>query len=141
MLVLDTMELWQLVYQANRYFITAQDNGLKEYNVTLQQSLIMAFIYLNPNENVTQRLIEKKMKLSNPTVTNIIKVMISNNLIYKIQDKEDKRRYYLYLTPKALELAPKCMEQMERMDKILWKNITLEEIRTMIKILKKLDIK
>ena len=137
MLIPDKVELGQLLYCMSKYSIATQNNSLKEYNITLQQSLIMIYLYKNPEQKVTQRLLEEKMDVSNPTMTNIIKVMVNNNLIYKIQDKKDGRKYYLYLTPKALELAPKCIERIDETDSKIWKNISETEIKTVINILKK----
>lgn len=67
-------------------------------------------------------MIEVNLNITNPTVTNIIKVMMSKNLVYKIQDKVDKRKYYLYLTSNGLKLAPKCGEIMEATDREVYKN-------------------
>lgn len=140
MLIVDNMQLGQLIFSINRYFIKMHNNNLKKYNLSLQQSLIIIYLYKNPDCNTTQKILEEKLNVSNPTMTNIIKIMVSNNLVYKIQDKKDGRKYYLYATPKALELAPKCIEEINTMDKRLWGNISDDEQKTLINILKKVNI-
>ena len=85
-------------------------------------------------------MIEVNLNITNPTVTNIIKVMMSKNLVYKIQDKVDKRKYYLYLTSNGLELAPKCGEIMEATDREVYKNFSKEELKLLINLLKKVEL-
>ena len=104
-------------------------------------SAIKRFAYLDKSKDkkVTQRMIEIGLNNTNPTVTNIIKSMMSKNLIYKIQDKVDKRMYYLYLTPLALKIAPECVKRMEDTDKAAYKNLTEEELKTIRVLLEKLD--
>lgn len=105
MLVPDTMRLGQLIYEINKKMIARQNNNLVSLGVTVQQALVIAYLDKSKDKKVTQRMIEIGLNNTNPTVTNIIKSMMSKNLIYKIQDKVDKRKYYLYLTPLGLSIA------------------------------------
>ena len=85
-------------------------------------------------------MIEIGLNNTNPTVTNIIKSMMSKNLIYKIQDKVDKRKYYLYLTPLGLSIASECAKRMEATDIAAYKNLTEEELKTLRVLLEKCRI-
>ena len=91
------------------------------------------------DKKVTQRMIEIGLNNTNPTVTNIIKSMMSKNLIYKIQDKVDKRKYYLYLTPLGLSIASECAKRMEATDIAAYKNLTEEELKTLRVLLEKVE--
>lgn len=139
MLVPDTMRLGQLIYEINKKMIARQNNNLSSLGVTVQQALVIAYLDKSKDKKVTQRMIEIGLNNTNPTVTNIIKSMMSKNLIYKIQDKVDKRMYYLYLTPLALKIAPECVKRMEDTDKAAYKNLTEEELKTIRVLLEKLD--
>ena len=66
--------------------------------------------------------------------------MMSKNLVYKIKDKIDKRKYYLYLTPYGLELAPKCGNIMEATDREAYKNFSEKELKLLVKLLEKVKI-
>ena len=127
MLVPDTMRLGQLIYEINKKMIARQNNNLASLGVTVQQALVIAYLDKSKDKKVTQRMIEIGLNNTNPTVTNIIKSMMSKNLIYKIQDKVDKRMYYLYLTPLALKIAPECVKRMEDTDKAAYKNVSGRE--------------
>lgn len=49
-----------------------QTRILKEYDLTPRQLLVLAYLYNHPKEEVTQKILENRMHLSNPTVTVII---------------------------------------------------------------------
>lgn len=139
LLVPDTMRLGQLIYEINKKMIARQNNNLARLGVTVQQALVIAYLDRAKNEKVTQRMIEVGLNSTNPTVTNIIKSMMSKNLIYKIQDKVDRRKYYLYLTPLALKIAPECKSIMEATDKAAYKNLTDEELKILKLLLEKVE--
>lgn len=94
--------------------IARQNNNLASLGVTVQQALVIAYLDKSKDKKVTQRMIEIGLNNTNPTVTNIIKSMMSKNLIYKIQDKVDKRKYYLYLTPLGLSIASECAKEWKQ---------------------------
>lgn len=139
MLVPDTMRLGQLIYEINKKMIARQNNNLVSLGVTVQQALVIAYLDKSKDKKVTQRMIEIGLNNTNPTVTNIIKSMMSKNLIYKIQDKVDKRKYYLYLTPLGLSIASECAKRMEATDIATYKNLTEEELKTLRVLLEKVE--
>ena len=59
--------------------------------------------------------------------------------LYKIQDKVDKRKYYLYLTPLGLSIASECAKRMEATDIAAYKNLTEEELKTLRVLLEKVE--
>ena len=141
MLIPDTMRLGQLFYHINKKMIVTQNNNLSDLGLTLQQALVIAYIYREKNKKITQRMLEKGLNNTNPTIMNIVKVMMGKNLIYKIQDSLDRRKFYLYLTPIALDLAPKCIKRLDETDKDIYKCLTVEEVQTLKKILEKINVK
>ena len=135
MLVPDTMRLGQLIYEINKKMIARQNNNLVSLGVTVQQALVIAYL----DKSKDKKVIEIGLNNTNPTVTNIIKSMMSKNLIYKIQDKVDKRKYYLYLTPLGLSIASECAKRMEATDIAAYKNLTEEELKTLRVLLEKVE--
>ena len=128
-----------LIYEINKKMIARQNNNLASLGVTVQQALVIAYLDKSKDKKVTQRMIEIGLNNTNPTVTNIIKSMMSKNLIYKIQDKVDKRKYYLYLTPLGLSIASECAKRMEATDIAAYKNLTEEELKTLRVLLEKVE--
>lgn len=140
MLIPDTMKLGQLFYHINKKMIVNQNNNLSDLGLTLQQALVISYIYREKNKKITQRMLEKGLNNTNPTITNIIKVMVGKNLIYKIQDSLDRRKFYLYLTPIALDMAPECIKRLEETDKEIYEYLTLEEVNTLKHLLEKINL-
>ena len=140
MLVEDIVRLGQLIHNIDIKMIAKQNKNLTSMGVTVQQGLILIYLYVNKDKKITQKMLEVNLNITNTTVTNTIKVMMSKNLVYKIKDKIDKRKYYLYLTPYGLELAPKCGNIMEATDREAYKNFSEKELKLLVKLLEKVKI-
>lgn len=140
MLVENLVRLGQLIHNIDIKMIARQNKNLANMGLTVQQGLILIYLYVHRDRKIIQRMLEINLNITNPTVTNIIKVMMSKNLVYKIQDKIDKRKYYLYLTPNGLELAPKCGKIMEATDREAYKNFSEDELKLLISLLEKVEI-
>ena len=78
-----------------------QTKILKKYDLTPRQSLVLAYLRNHPEDKITQKILEDKMHLSNPTVTVIVQSMIGKGLIAKEKDTEDRRKYILHMTEKG----------------------------------------
>ena len=50
----------------------------------------------------------EELVISGPTLTKMVDRLVSNNLAYRAQDPEDRRRVRLYLTPDGEEIADKA---------------------------------
>ena len=140
MLIPNIVRLGQLMHEIDRQMGIRQNNNLASLGITIQQGMILVFLYMEKDKKITQRMIEKRLNMTNPTITNIIKIMVNKNLVYKLKDKEDRRQSYLYLTPNGLELAPKCGKIMEATDRQAYRNLSDDELETLIRLLKKVDI-
>lgn len=140
MLVEDIVRLGQLIHNIDIKMIAKQNKNLTSMGVTVQQGLILIYLYVNKDKKITQKMLEVNLNITNPTVTNTIKVMMNKNLVYKIKDNIDKRKYYLYLTPYGLELAPKCGKIMEATDREAYKNFSEKELKLLVRLLEKVRI-
>lgn len=79
---------------------------LEKYDLTLSQLRILKMI-LDAHSNhqpLFQRTIEVELKLSNPTVTGIIKRLETKKYVEKKSCSDDKRANYLLPTAAAIEL-------------------------------------
>ncbi len=95
-----------LIKQIAEKFGYKLNSELAQYDLTLSQLriLIMILDAYNNNRNIVQRDIEMELKLSNPTVTGIIKRLELKNHVIKKSCKNDKRANYLLPTAKSIEL-------------------------------------
>ena len=74
------------------------------YDLTPAQAGIVVYLE-DVDHPVNQRELEQYFKLSNPTVTGLMKRMESKGFIQRIANPEDGRSKYIQLTPKAMEVA------------------------------------
>ena len=64
--------------------------------------------------------------------------MEKNNLIYRKQSEVDKRKKYIFLTPKGKTLESKSKEINDKMGEIFYKDFTENEIEIFENALKKI---
>lgn len=116
-----------LIHTVDKYAVIKHNDALKKYDVTFSQAVVMEYLYTREEGSVNQKLIEIALGLTNPSVTSLIKTMMSKNLIYRIKDAQDGRYLKLYLTPKAQELCIPCIKTIVDVDKSYTENFTTEE--------------
>lgn len=108
-----------------------------EYELTIGQFAVLEALYHKGDLCVGD--LKDKILSSTGTIGVIINNLIKRDLIVKYQDEEDKRRFFLSLTPKGYSLIEKVYPVNEKA--ILEKMSVLsdEELDNLIEILKKLD--
>lgn len=126
-----------LIHTVDKNAIQKHNDALKEYDVTFTQAVVMEYIYTHEEGSVNQKTIETALGLTNPSVTSLIKTMMSKNLIYRIKDEKDGRYFKLYLTPKGNELCVPCVKTIVEVDNSYTKNFTEEERDQLFKLLNK----
>ncbi|WP_238902879.1 MarR family transcriptional regulator [Clostridium sp. YIM B02506] len=134
----ETNLIGNLIHAVDKLAIIKHNDNLKVYDVTFTQAVIMEYIYSHEEGSVNQKTLEVALGLTNPSVTSLIKTMMSKNLIYRIKDAQDGRYYKLYLTPKGQELCIPCTKTIVEVDKSYTKNFTLEEREQLFTLLNKM---
>lgn len=108
----------------------------KKFNV----SMSIGFILLNiDKEGTPSTALGPKMGLENTSLPRSLKWMEENNLIYKIQDKIDKRKVLIFLTDEGLIYRTQAKECVLKINESLMSKFTLEEITALTSGLAKLD--
>ena len=111
---------------------------LAEYGITLRQVLVLAYLELHPQETVTQKTLEDRMHLSNPTVTSLIQTMMNRGWVYRKQEASDNRKYRLFMTQKAKDMLPRCHASSMEMDRSFYQGFTPEELETLKNMLQRI---
>lgn len=111
---------------------------LAEYGITLRQVLVLAYLELHPQETVTQKTLEDRMHLSNPTVTSLIQTMMNRGWVYRKQEASDNRKYRLFMTQKAKDMLPRCHASSIEMDRSFYQGFTPEELETLKNMLQRI---
>lgn len=118
--------------------ISRSNKVLAEYGITLRQVLVLAYLELHPQETVTQKTLEDRMHLSNPTVTSLIQTMMNRGWVYRKQEASDNRKYRLFMTQKAKDMLPRCHASSMEMDRSFYQGFTPEELETLKNMLQRI---
>lgn len=113
------------------------NKNLAEFNLTGVQHEILCFIDRNEKErDVFQKDIEKCLKLTNPTVTGIVKRLEEKEMIERSQSKEDARYKCLHVTEKGREVICKSFRfGANHIEKQLVKGMSDEEVKMLKELL------
>lgn len=109
------------------------------YGFTMRQFLVVSYISQHENEVVTQKTLEDKMHLSNPTITVLIQTMMKKGLVYRERVPEDGRKYRLRLTDQLKETYDQCSTDMYNDQLSIYAGITEEEKQQLFSIFRKLE--
>lgn len=96
--------------------------------LTFVQSRVMGFLTHNQSRDVYQKDIEVEMRIRRSTATEILNVLERNGYLVRIPSAEDRRLKKLVMTDKARELDQKMNENIDRMEKLLARNLTDEQL-------------
>lgn len=113
---------------------------LAPYELTNTQYKIMMTLYQNQDKPIRQTDIEESFSMTNPTVTGIIKNLEKKNLVKRIQNPDDKRSKLVILTDKAVSMLEEISKLGEFIETQVTKNLTDEECRQLIALLKKIHM-
>lgn len=115
-----------------------QTRILKKYDLTPRQSLVLAYLRNHADEKVTQKVLEDKMHLSNPTVTVIIQSMIGKGIIVKEKDTEDRRKYILHVTEKGKNAFRSGHGESRAADDRVYEGLSREDIDYLKSIMRRI---
>ena len=120
-----------LVKFINGRVVTKINKNLAEFNLTGVQHEILCFIDRNEHErDVFQKDIEKCLKLTNPTVTGIIKRLEEKEMIIRYPSSTDARYKCLHVTEKGREVICKSFKfGANNIEKKLVSGMTDEEVK------------
>lgn len=110
---------------------TKINKNLAEFNLTGVQHEILCFIDRNEHErDVFQKDIEKCLKLTNPTVTGIVKRLEEKEMIVRCPSSNDARYKCLHVTEKGKEVICKSFKfGANNIEKQLVKDMSDEEVK------------
>lgn len=110
------------------------NNFAVQYDLTSTQMSILDFISLSNGPSL-QKEIEHEFVIKRSTATNLLKLMEKKELIYRVENPEDSRQKFIYLTSKSKELINSIKNYMKLEQDQLYDTFTKEEIQTFESIL------
>lgn len=115
-----------------------QTKILKKYDLTPRQSLVLDYLRNHPGDKITQKILEDKMHLSNPTVTVIVQSMIGKGLIAKEKDTEDRRKYILHMKEKGKAVLNNGRGESRAADERAYEGLSREDIDYLKSIMRRI---
>ena len=117
----------------NLVFREFKNNG---FNITPEQWAVMS--YLHKEDGLYQKQIADFLSKDKPTVTRILDLLEKKNLIIRISDEKDRRKFKIYLTQDGKDTVIQLVPIANEIQIKIKENITKEEIETLKTILNKI---
>ena len=120
-----------LIKFINGRVVTKINKNLADFNLTGVQHEILCFIDRNEHErDVFQKDIEKCLKLTNPTVTGIVKRLEEKEMIARCPSSTDARYKCVHVTEKGRDVICKSFKfGADNIEKQLVKDLSDDEVK------------
>lgn len=114
-----------------RYVESTVKDG-EDKSVTFMYRRISGFLYNNKDRDIFQKDIEKEFSLRRSTASVLIGKMEEKGLLKRVAVKGDKRLKKLLLTPSNEEKCSHFCEELEKLERVLTKDLNEDEISSFI---------
>lgn len=111
---------------------------LQPYELTHTQYKILMLLLRNPETPIRQTDIETHFSMTNPSVTGIIQNLEKKGLVEHVQNPDDKRSKLVKLTDQAVSMEEELYALGESLETQVTKNLTEDENKQLIALLKKI---
>ncbi|WP_050638398.1 MarR family transcriptional regulator [Candidatus Stoquefichus sp. SB1] len=119
-------ELLNMIHSMKKLYDHLCLDVMEKYHITRSELDILLFLNNNPEFDSAKDIVEKRGLVKSHASMGIEK-LLKNGYIESIQDKNDKRKYHLYLLPLSQPLIHDGLQVQKHFNEILFKNFTLEE--------------
>jgi DNA-binding MarR family transcriptional regulator len=117
----------------NLLFREFKANG---HNITPEQWAVMS--YLCKEDGLYQKQIADFLFKDKPTVTRILDLLEKRNLIIRMSDEKDRRKFKIYLTQDGKNTVKQLIPIANDVQEKIRNNMPLQEIEVLIKLLDKI---
>jgi DNA-binding MarR family transcriptional regulator len=108
----------------------------RNFNITPEQWAVMS--YLHKEDGLYQKQIADFLFKDKPTVTRILDLLEKKNLIIRISDEKDRRKFKIYLTQDGKDTVVQLIPIAKEVQFKIRENIQQDEIETLKNILNKI---
>ncbi|MFA6866285.1 MAG: MarR family transcriptional regulator [Clostridia bacterium] len=108
------------------------------HKMTRLHCMVIEYLHQNIGKDVFQKDIEKEFTIRRSTCTQLLKVMESNGIVKKEKVSFDARLVKLTLTESTKLMHKRISEETNKMDEIMGKGLTIQEIEEFTRIIEKI---
>ncbi len=132
-----------LLKKINDNFVYNLNIRLSKFDLTLSQGRVLKSILVanEKNQDIMQKDIEIELKLSNPTVTGIIKRLEAKDYVYKEASITDRRSKLLYVTEKARDVDKAILDSINENERNMLDCLSKHEQENLKRYLMKIYLK
>lgn len=123
--------------QINKMHERMLKNICCEFELTLLEAKIIAFLHNNPTKDTAGDIVELRM-LSKGNVSQAIDLLNKKELLSKTPDQSDRRKIHLTLLPKCHKITEAIDSFQDSFSICLFDGFTKEEIQTFTSLNKRL---
>ena len=116
---MEIPDLGILIKKVDIALTKEMNNFASQYDLTGVQMSIIDFLGRKQNNQATQQEIEREFNIQRSTTTIILQRMERRKLVFRSTDKSDRRKRYVKLQAKAIELFPIVNEYIAKHQKRL----------------------
>ncbi|WP_249168661.1 MarR family winged helix-turn-helix transcriptional regulator [Alkaliphilus sp. B6464] len=98
----------------------------------------IALYYLGKEEVISQKELAEKMNIKESSVARLLDRMERDGLVERVKNENDKRVTNVRLTDKGKQYRIKLLPEGEEFEKLLYKNISDEEMKIFTTVLSKM---
>jgi len=129
-------EVFLLLNEFQKVKFQTLKNELESFKIRPGQIPMLFIISKNPG--ISQIEIAEKIHVTSSTVAIMIRRMEKAGLVRRVKNEKDRRELKVYLTEKSEKLIDKIFEKLKNFERESFKNFTVDEIKTLKKLLKKM---
>lgn len=119
-------------------YVEKQGNAnLKGVGVTLAQGHMLGYLRQQADFKAPLKELEKHMKVAQSTTAGMVARLEHNGFVEIFHDPHDKRIKIVGLTELGAVSIEEVQKSMEKIDKVLFKNLTDDELETLKELLTK----
>lgn len=111
---------------------------LKPYELSGEQYNVLRILRGQKGNPVNMCDIQERMLTKNSNTTRLIDKLITKEMVIRKVCPDNRRKMEITITKKGLDILDQLDPVVENHDKIITKNLTLEELETLNKLLEKL---
>ncbi len=101
----------------------------EEYNLTLIEAKVISFLHNNPGKDTAADIAELRM-LQKSNVSQAVEILFQKSMISREQDKSDRRKIHLSLTPNSAPIVRSIDDLWEKFKKEIFMGISDEELES-----------
>ena len=109
----------------------------EEYSLTLIEAKVISFLHNNPGRDTAADITELRM-LKKSNVSQAVEILFQKSMISREQDKSDRRKIHLSLTPKADPITASIDKISKKFHEKIFMGLSESEFETFVAINEKI---